>query len=325
MEIKKRIINIKIKETAMFRCPQCKNSIKTLKVNAAECLDCGWHSFTVNGYMSFISREDLPVQYDALQSDSQFLDHEGVTTIERFNRYFIPLINQSGFGENSKILCLGCGGGDDVETLIRAGFKNTIGIEIGWRSDWWKQQKRSPQHLFIADGRTLPFEDDCFDVIISLGVIEHVGAIGDSADLYPDYQKQRTEFIGEVCRTLAPKGLAIVACPNRLFPIDFQHNISKSGLFHDLAEKTGLSFHSPWEPMLLGYGDIKKYVTRSGYHHSVIPLKLNSYLGLNFRNSPFLKHFVFIFKKILSTMDSLPQSIRESGLNPYMLCAIKKK
>ena len=90
-------------------------------------------------------------------------------------------------------------------------------------------------------------------------MIEHVGVVGDTAELYPDFYDQRLQFISEACRILKPDGCVIIACPNKLFPGDFQHNISRTKFFHLIGEKTGLSFHSPFDPMLLSYGDIERY------------------------------------------------------------------
>ena len=308
----------------LFRCPKCKSNLNSFKVKDFQCQSCGAEFAVINNFISFIDKKYLPVNYETTQSDIEFLTQEGQTTRDRFNRYFIPLFQKLGLKKDCAILCLGCGSGDDVETFIAARFKNTFGIDMGWRSDWWQKNSRDPEHFFIADGRKLPFSDGSFDVVISLGVIEHVGAIGDSAELYPDVKEQRLDFIREACRLLKNDGRFILACPNRLFPIDFQHNISQSQYFKLLGDKFGMSFHSPFNPMLLSYSDIAGYCNDIGKNYSVIPLPQTNYLGLKFRNSPFLKPFSWICRLIFRLLDMMPKKVRESFLNPYMLCEIKK-
>jgi SAM-dependent methyltransferase len=58
----------------------------------------------------------------------------------------------------------------------------------------------------VADGRSLPFADDEFDVAFSNAVLEHL----------PDGESQR-RFVHELCR-VAPR--AFVSTPNRWFPIE---------------------------------------------------------------------------------------------------------
>ena len=271
----------------MFQCPKCKSNLDGLELTNPKCTSCGREFVLIDNFVSFIEKENLDSHYECTQKDIDFLLQEGQTTRDRFNRYFVPLLEKSGLKKDCSILCLGCGGGEDVETIIASGYENTIGVDIGWRSDWWRKNNRDPEHFFIADGRELPFKDNNFDIVISLGVIEHVGAVGDTADLYPDFKSQRLEFIKEVCRILKAEGMAILACPNRLFPVDFQHNLSETKFFKKIGEKTGMSFHSPYNQMLLSYGDAAGYCRDIDKNYIVKPLPQLNYLGLNFRNSTF--------------------------------------
>ena len=56
----------------------------------------------------------------------------------------------------------------------------------------------------MADIRALPFSDDCFDLIYSMGTIEH----------FPDYRTA----VDEIYRVLRPGGTAIIGVPNKADP-----------------------------------------------------------------------------------------------------------
>jgi methyltransferase family protein len=60
--------------------------------------------------------------------------------------------------------------------------------------------------LVIADGRSLPFADDEFDIGFSNAVVEHVGS-----------REQQRQFIAELVRTCR---FVYVSTPNAWFPID---------------------------------------------------------------------------------------------------------
>ena len=57
-----------------------------------------------------------------------------------------------------------------------------------------------------ADGRSLPFPDDSFDIGFSNAVVEHL----------PDLESQRA-FVGELCRV---SRRVFLTTPNRRFPVD---------------------------------------------------------------------------------------------------------
>jgi Methyltransferase domain len=57
-----------------------------------------------------------------------------------------------------------------------------------------------------ADGRSLPFPDDSFDIGFSNAVVEHL----------PDLESQRV-FVGELCRVSCR---VFLTTPNRWFPVD---------------------------------------------------------------------------------------------------------
>lgn len=86
--------------------------------------------------------------------------------------------------------------------------------------------KQSPGFL-AADVRSLPFRDDAFDLIYSMGTIEH----------FPDYEVA----LGEMFRVLKPGGGAIIGVPNKLDPFLrplFVFLLNRAGLYPYGAEKS---------------------------------------------------------------------------------------
>lgn len=311
----------------MLICPECNSPLAFPEGYDRNliCDACGLAFDRINGFICF-DQESVAASQDYLAiNDDKFIAGEDEATEARINRYFVPQLRRLGLGPAARILCLGCGGGADVSTLRSVGYPNTFGVEMGWRSGWWRSRGRDPRSLFIVGGEKLPFKDEFFDLIICLGVIEHVGAIGSGAELYAGYDKIRQRFLAEAFRVLAGTGKMILSCPNRTFPADFQHNISQSKFFQKVAIKTGVSFHSPWHKFLNSYQDIRKIVLRVSDSLTLEPMPVCGFLGLSFKKSPYLRPLARIFDKYLALLDMLPHRMRMSFLNPYMIAIIKHK
>ena len=96
----------------------------------------------------------------------------------------------------------------------------------------------------MADGRQLPFPDARFEVVLSCGVLEHVGVAEEWEPEYrvaplPDQAEQRRRFLAECLRVLRPTGVLYLDHPNGAFPIDFWHTKDAQGRqprFHSLRE-----------------------------------------------------------------------------------------
>jgi SAM-dependent methyltransferase len=97
--------------------------------------------------------------------------------------------------ENSEILCWAAAQG-----------AHPFGIDIA--SDV-VHEARSAMHGFrprfaVADVRFIPFVDNTFDLVYSMGTIEH----------FPEY----SQAVAEIFRVLKPGGIAIIGVPNKLDP-----------------------------------------------------------------------------------------------------------
>lgn len=104
----------------------------------------------------------------------------------------------------TKTLDLGCGGGFMAEALAKRGAIVT-GIDPAVAAINAAQIHASSEHLevsyFTGVGEDLPFEDDHFDVVVCVDVLEHVKNLGATLD--------------EVARTLRPGGIFAFDTINR--------------------------------------------------------------------------------------------------------------
>jgi SAM-dependent methyltransferase len=257
--------------------------------------------------------------WEGFDTAEGFIPHEAVGTIGRINRYFGPVLR--GLGAQS-ILSIGCGDAADVTELCAMGF-DAFGFDIPYRASTWRDNNRDDAHVFVADGRAIPVADATFDVAIALGVLEHVGAVGTTADLEPDWHAQRVAFIRESTRVLKPGGSLIVATPNGSFPIDVQHNISRSRPFRALGSRTGVSIHPPGVDFLPNYRRVRRLAAAASPALTVSAMPLAGYLGLSFEHSPALRSMAGPIRAYLKMLDRAPRVLRESVLNPYLIVAIQ--
>jgi SAM-dependent methyltransferase len=94
-------------------------------------------------------------------------------------------------------LDIGTGNGDG--TLLLSQLKETVGIEYGFKSAG--NAKNKGLEIFIGDGRSLPFINNCFQSVTCLDVIEHIPS--------PE------QVIEEISRILANDGILIIQTPPR--------------------------------------------------------------------------------------------------------------
>ncbi|OIQ18392.1 MAG: hypothetical protein BM556_09020 [Bacteriovorax sp. MedPE-SWde] len=102
------------------------------------------------------------------------------------------IMNLVGSSPLKKHVDIGCGTGGLLETLSTQ-TEELYGFDISDEALKFCKQRGYPEHLLIkGDGVALPFEDNSFDSVTAIGVIEHI----------EDDQK----FIEELYRILKPGG-----------------------------------------------------------------------------------------------------------------------
>jgi SAM-dependent methyltransferase len=121
-----------------------------------------------------------------------------------------------GAGErvDGRVLENGCGVGTYVEHLAPYGG-SIYGLEFDLERA--REARQQSSRILGAAGEHLPFPANCFDLILSNEVIEHV-------------QDDR-QAITEMVRTLRTGGRLVLFCPNRGYPFE-THGVYWKGQYH---------------------------------------------------------------------------------------------
>ncbi len=122
--------------------------------------------------------------------------------------------------KSKEILDVGCGLGMTMEYFIKQGARCT-GIDITPQSV--KELNSKGMRVVEGDARLLPFRDNSFDIVYSLGVIEHI--------------KETQQALNEQVRVCRRGGIVIAVVPNLITPysvagilFQFVRGSSKYGL-----------------------------------------------------------------------------------------------
>src|SRR6185437_6341492 len=162
-----------------------------------------------------------------------------------------------------RILDVGCGVGASISELGRAGYE-AFGIDLPEQAPRWAAAGNDKTRFFVASAPKLPFQDNSFDFVYSLGVIEHVGTILGHCALAPDYQLKRQQYAKEILRVTKPGGRILIACPNKSFPVDIQHgpgdSAQRAGPMRSfIFDHTGMNIHKTWgQYHLVSYPELEK-------------------------------------------------------------------
>lgn len=171
-------------------------------------------------------------QFNHQQMLLTFLDNE------RFHRW-AQVIDRYRPLEGARVLSSGCGFGGSLLAYHDAGAASVTGVEVDPAYVRFSELRVAdiPDAQVLAyDGHRLPFDDDAFDVIESMDVIEHTA---DDRD-----------YLAELRRVLAPGGLILLVTPNRLWPVEQHFDVvgppwlsiqAANRLYAALARLPGLS------------------------------------------------------------------------------------
>lgn len=145
---------------------------------------------------------------------------------------------------------------------------------------------------------------------MSFGVVEHVGTSDGHAKLLPNHNNIRHDFLVGQIKLLKNGGTLIVACPNRLFPFDFQHGPHTYGLLKhvknvfksNVVQKMTNPFHP--DNFLLSWYDIRNILAVDYSNADFLAPKQTDLLALSsLSDSPRLKK---LFRYYTTAVDRLP-------------------
>lgn len=282
-------------------CPRCKAALDSAFC-CPSCVRCYPEGDFAEGryYDHFDGSTSLtPGHAEGLQ-----LELEG--TRRRILDFYLPLLPPG-----ARVLDCGCGNGLSVDLLSERGFE-AWGNDLSQLRKWqWRERERRDR-LVVASALSLPFPDRYFDVVISSGVIEHIGVEETAIPRYavkplPDRDALRAGFIQELLRVT--KNTIYLDCPNGAFPIDFWH-----------ADRPGgARVHSLREGFLPTYRQIRGLVPAGVRVDALSPYK-----RLQFRQAA--RHW---YGRLLGKPGEwyfrfMPRFVARSALNPFLVVRLTK-
>jgi SAM-dependent methyltransferase len=157
-----------------YTCPDCRRPLTGLY-----CSHCHFEFPCVDGIPRLLPRDaqferttSIAAAYDSIYAaQSGVWENQGRSP--QFIRYFSSLLE--GF-PGSRLLEIGCGEGFLLSALRgREKFAVDLSVEA-----MRKARGRAQAHFSLAVGERLPFPDDHFDLVTSVGVMEHFLDIGET-------------------------------------------------------------------------------------------------------------------------------------------------
>jgi ubiquinone/menaquinone biosynthesis C-methylase UbiE len=125
---------------------------------------------------------------------------------------------------DAKIVEIFCGRGNGLHALAEIGFTNLEGVDL---SANLVSRYQGPAKMYVADCRTMPFDDGSRDVLIVQGGLHHLPA------LLPDLERT----LGEAGRVVKPGGLFVAVEPWLTPFLRFVHAVARNRAVRAMSAK----------------------------------------------------------------------------------------
>ena len=244
------------------------------------------------------------------------------TNSRLYRSYLRPWLQSLGA---RRVLDAGCGVGVGVAEMLGDGY-DAYGFDLPTLAPRWRERGHDPEHFVSGTVTALPFLNDSFDAVVTIGVMEHVGTTSGHLTLHADSDMHRQTFARELLRVTRPGGRILLSAPNRYFPVDVQHGPTDED---DTAapwrvwlfSRTGLNLHPVWGRYhLVSYGDIGRWFE----HRSWRALPTRDFFGFSAFDRPEARPAVSARLRGVAQryVEGMPRPLRTTALNPYVLVEI---
>lgn len=271
-----------------------------------------------SGFVQLVA-DDAITSIDVIDTDYAADQHEAESGL--YERYLKPYLAAV---EPRTVIDVGCGVGRAVTLMAGDGY-DAFGVDVPRVARLWADYENDRRRFVSGDATALPFAAGVFDLALSRGVIEHIGTSVGHYTLNSDFRLARRRFAGELLRVLKPGGRALVACPNKAFPIDIQHGPSDglarvNPLRTYVFAQTGVNVHRTWGAYhLVSFRELRRLFLESGAR-SVVPLPVRDYFAFGRFQRGALKPLA---TAATAYVNHLPRALWPTALNPYVIAEIR--
>jgi SAM-dependent methyltransferase len=160
--------------------------------------------------------------------------------------HHLPHLIDFGAYRGKKVLDVGCGAGTDLVRFARGGAIVT-GVDLSPSAVALARRNFAQQGLAAdlreADGETLPFEDNAFDLVFAHGVVQ--------------YTARDRALVDEGRRVLRPGGTAVFQVYNRISWLNGLSKVMKVPLEHEDAPVLKRYSAGEFRALLTGFRDVR--------------------------------------------------------------------
>ena len=188
-------------------CPLCKGPL-SVKNNGYRCNNCGQDYPVIDGLpcLSVDTIDEFKAMQKRVYEENITLTTPLQIAIDREGFIYPTTLKLARIGRimkslnlfpNARVLDIGCGDGRILNKLVAQYRVRGFGADIS-SNQLRENLKNNPfgHSYYHADAEKLPFQDNTFDFVICLDVLEHLSS--------------PRECISEICRTLKQGGKALV-------------------------------------------------------------------------------------------------------------------
>ena len=153
-----------------------------------------------------------------------------------------------------RLLDIGCGTGEYTVSLAEL-YDEVNGIEIErLRLEAFERNKPDNVALHLMSANSLNFEDDTFDTVVMIEVLEHLASPATA--------------LAEIARVLKPEGRFLLTTPSRRWPLE-QHGVLFRGKRYPSYYAPGLVWAKPLhkkmsDAAVFGPSDLRHLADRTG-------------------------------------------------------------